>query len=492
MSYRYIGIPKSITYHDCCINDTIFAPSKYSRFLPQNDKLFVPLSSVCQESKSKITYNRKKKYAYSEIGDIDVSNGTVDYRYIHGVELPSDNPKICQKGDILVSTVRTYRGGIGLVSDDLDNHCCTPAILVIRNITNERISKEYLLAVLRTEFFTEQILGFQTRGMYPRLDSDAMDKVIIPIPEDNNVIKYISLLSQAYHNKYCLIRKRHDEIIDLIDKELNHNQNTNKFQYKLPTLAEITELNRIDTNMYRLYFKKEVYKIINYCNGTKTIEELGFKLSRGQNLQISNIGKSIYSDKHHPNFYTLVLPKYLSKYGTVEKVSYLGNQNSLKTLKMGDLIFGAEGFEKGRSIVVIEEQSKTITNIHGITLQQEKHDLSKAIFVKCFLDYLRDRGLIDLFAVGGNGGSLAQKYWPYIPFPNFPEPKQKEITALYHTPQEYDINNFTLDNFLEKDNEFNSKAGIYELDKTGNVLKEKLNCAIDNIVNNRHVEIFPC
>lgn len=92
----------------------------------------------------------------------------------------------------------------------------------------------------------------------------------------------------------------------------------------------------------------------------------------------------------------------------------MGNSKPLKTLKKGDLIFGAEGFEKGRSIVVIQEETNTITNIHGITIQQESHNLVKAIFVKCFLDYLRRKGLIDLFAVGGNGGSLAQKYWPYI------------------------------------------------------------------------------
>ena len=45
-----------------------------------------------------------------------------------------------------------------------------------------------------------------------------------------------------------------------------------------------------------------------------------------------------------------MLPKFLSKYGTVDTIESLGNQNDLKTLQKGDLIFGAEGFEKGRSI----------------------------------------------------------------------------------------------------------------------------------------------
>lgn len=60
-----------------------------------------------------------------------------------------------------------------------------------------------------------------------------------------------------------------------------------------------------------------------------------------------------------------------------------------------------EGNEKGRSLVVIESMDRTITNIHGITLNQESHNMSKGIFVKLFLDYLRNQGMIDAYAVGG-------------------------------------------------------------------------------------------
>ncbi len=489
MSYKYIGVPQSISYKECIAKSNVFAPSKYTRFLPQNNKLYVPLSSVCQESTERLVYSRKERYAYSEIGDIDVSNGTVGHACFYGLDLPSDNPKRCKYGDILVSTVRTYRGGVGFVADNFDNHCCSPAILVIRNIIDKRITKEYLFALLRTDFFIEQILGFQNRGMYPRLDGDAMDNVIIPVPQNDKVIKYISLLTKAYINKNTLIRQRYNNIIQLINKELVDNQKHNYFNYQLPRFNETKELGRLDTNMYSCYFKNAVFEIENYINGYKSIEKLGFRMSRGQNLQVSNIGKSIYSDKWHPGFYTLVLPMFLSKYGTVNEVKYLGNKNQLKTLKKGDLIFGAEGFEKGRSIVVVEESTNTITNIHGITLQQKSQDLIKAIFVKCFLDYLRSKGLIDLFAVGGNGGSLAQKYWPYIPFPNFPEKRQEEIASLYYNSKEYDTSCFSLENFLEKDNDFNSDAGIYELDKTAKQLKARLDKAIDNIINDKEVEL---
>lgn len=204
---------------------------------------------------------------------------------------------------------------------------------------------------------------------------------------------------------------------------------------------------------------------------------------------MSNIGNSIYSKNRYDNFYTLILPKFISKYGTVDSIEYLGNPNSLKTLKKGDLIFGAEGFEKGRSIVIIEEQDKVITNIHGITIQQEEHNANKAIFVKCILDYFRSKGIIDLYAVGGNGGSLAQKYWSMIPFPNFPTEKQEEIAKLYHNPINYDVERTTLDNFLKLDDEFNNQAGIYELDKTAKILQSILDQTIENIINDNPIKI---
>jgi hypothetical protein len=68
--------------------------------------------------------------------------------------------------------------------------------------------------------------------------------------------------------------------------------------------------------------------------------------------------------------------------------------------------------------------------------------------------------------------------------------KQDEIALLYHNPNSnYQADTFTLDNFLEHDNAFNDKAGIYELDKTAKQLKEILNKAIDDIASNREANI---
>lgn len=489
-NYKYIKVPNQISLSEFIQNDFCLAPSKYSRFSPNDSVKYLSLKELCTESKKKIIFNTGNEYHYSEIGDIDVNNGSVNQSKYFGIKLPSENPKEIKQGDIVISTVRTYRGGIGFVYNNLRNHCCSPAILVIRSV-NSIITKEYLLSVLRTDFFIEQILGFQNRGMYPRLDKEAMKHVLIPIPKKESTLKYVTIITKAYQNKINEINKRHNSILYLIEKELLTNQEPNKFQFELPTYKEIRFVERLDTNLYREYFKKEIFIIKNYNGGYKAFQDFGFKLIRGNNLAISVIGKSVYSDTEHPNFYKLLLPKNIDKYGTIIKKEFLGNPNNLLRLKKGDIVFGAEGFEKGRSVIVFDESEKSITNFHGMTIRHESENLNTTIYFKCLLDYLRSKGLIDLYATGGNGGSLSQSYWNTIPFPVFGKEKQNEIIKLYHNPKiKYQTDTFTLDNFMEQDNAFNETAGIYELDNTAKQLKEMLNKAIDDIINDREVNIF--
>ncbi|MDR0683411.1 MAG: hypothetical protein LBG15_16460 [Dysgonamonadaceae bacterium] len=490
MDYQYITIPDQISISEIEHNNYCLTPSKYSAFHPNANVNFEPLNSLVSESSSKKKIVKKERYFYSEIGDIEISTGEVDGKEFWGIDIPSENPKIVKQNDILLSTVRTYRGGIGFMCFNKKNSVCSPALTVIREVSPV-ITKEYLLSILRTPFFIEQIFGFQNKGMYPRLDKSAMKYILIPIPKRKEIIEYITILTKAIVNKEKLIKERHNSILKKIENELTSNQKSSQFKFDFPTLNELIETGRLDTHLYQKKFKETDFLIKNYSHGYQTIYDYGFALSRGQNLQVSNIGDSIYSTDYHPNFYTLMLPKFLSKYGTVDTVKYLGNPKDLKTLKKGDLIFGAEGFEKGRSIVIIEEKERTITNIHGITIQQEEHDVVKAVFIKCFLDYLRNKGIIDLFAVGGNGGSLAQKYWDYIPFPKFGRNKQLEIALLYHNDKiKYETTTCcNIETFIQIDNDYNKTAGIYELDKTAKLLKEKLNQAIDDIVNDKQVDI---
>lgn len=497
MSNSYVKTPTAISFSDIVEKEFTLSSSQYMDLvMPNENFLYV---------KDFLSRPLQRKDLGVEVGSLNyIGKSTHYFLRTKALQQHSFLPEITGetalpimpgcfvrmnliKGDLIISKDSNI-GEIVILDKDYPNFMLSGALYKLP-VSDKKF---YLLAFIKHNIFREQLDFMVPKGATIRHAKTLFLDCKIPMPNINTdeTIKFVELLTQAIINKEQLIKERHEKILQQIEQELLNNQKSNKFKFELPTINEIENTGRLDTNLYREHFKQIVFQIQNYTKGFQTIHQLGFSLSRGQNLQVSNIGDSVYSKKKYKNFYTLMLPKFLSKYGTVDKVEYLGNPNSLKTLKKGDLIFGAEGFEKGRSIVIIEEQDRVITNIHGITIQQEEHNVNKAIFVKCCLDYLRSKGLIDLYAVGGNGGSLAQKYWDIIPFPNFPEPKQKEIALLYHNPESnYQTETFTLDNFLEQDNAFNETAGIYELDKTGKQLKEILNTAIDDIANDKAVEI---
>lgn len=487
MSYKYIGVPKTISSKDCAENGYVFAPSKYSRFIPNDNVLFVPLSQVCKESKTKTDVKRGEIYHYSEIGDIDVSTGTISSTSLYGLHLPSENPKSIQRNDILVSTVRSYRGGFGLIDSNADNMCCSPAILVIRSVDNN-ISKEYLLAFLRADFTIEQIFGFQTRGMYPRLDGDAMDKLLIPIPKDKKIIRYVSDLMRSYLNKNELIKQRHAEILRLIEEELQNNQKPNTFEYHLPTLKDLKEVGRLDASLYKQFYKQKLFLITNYINGSTPLTEQELTLIPGPSLELKLLGTRIDSDVYRKGFYRLITPTQITNYGTVKFEQYIGTPAKITKIQYGDILFGESG--TGRTLVYLDDDGISINNAHAHVLRSQKQDdLSRIITIRSILQYYKEAGITDCLTVGGSGGHLSPSYFNRLLIPNFPDSKQKEIAALYHNPIEYNTGEFTLDNFTEKDNTYNAEAGIYELDKTAKHLQELLNEAIDMIVNDQEVEI---
>jgi hypothetical protein len=90
--------------------------------------------------------------------------------------------------------------------------------------------------------------------------------------------------------------------------------------------------------------------------------------------------------------------------------------------------------------------------------------------------------------VGGQGGSLTIKHFKDIIIPLFSETKQKEIALLYHKAEDYPCN-LNLENFLEKEQNWNEKVGIIELDKSIKQIKEHINKNLDKIINNEKVEI---
>ncbi|MDE5925773.1 MAG: hypothetical protein K2G68_03550, partial [Helicobacter sp.] len=403
----YIDIPKEISSKEVLENGCNLSSNAYKKLLMKNanfkilrellardlkrSDLGVEVGSLSYVPKSPFTFMRAKALQeYSFLPEI------TDESLLYILPQSFVNMDL-KKGDVIISKDSNI-GEIVILEKDYPNTMLSGAMYKLPLAQH----KYYILAVIKHRIFRDQLDFIVPKGATIRHAKQLFLECKIPFPNYNveQTIAFIETLVQSIIIKEKLIKERHTKILNLIESELLNNQKSNAFCYAYPTFKELQESGRLDTGIYCEEFKKIDFLIKNYKNDYQSFSELNLDISRGQNLQESCIGKSIYSDIYQRNFYSLALPPHFSQYGTINKMLYFGNSNTLKILKQGEIVFGAEG--TFRSIVVIGEVEKFITNIHGITLY--KNDLTESIFIKLFMDFLTEKRFIDFIKVGGHGG----------------------------------------------------------------------------------------
>jgi len=389
-------------------------------------------------------------------------------------------------GNILI-TKDSNIGEAIILDEDYPNFMYSGAIYRLP-ISNH---KYYLLAFLKNKVFKDQLDALVPKGATIRHAGTKFLKCKIPFPNQTNsqqIIDYIEILAHAIVNKQIEIKNKNNEILSRIDNELMNNQKDNPFKYHHPSIQEVKSMGRLDVGVYSESFQKMNFLVTNYKNGHINLIDRGYKWARGTSLEIKGLGTRLNSDTYKEGFYELVTPTDISEFGTIIRSSFIGTSKKLKTIKDGDIIFGGEGFLKGRSFVVCDEVDNIATNYHGIRIYKQKKDLIDSIFIRCFLAYWRFKGMIDSIGVGGSGGHCAPQYFHLIETPLFSEKKKQEIANLYHNRMPYP-KTLNSSNFLTEDEKWNKKAGIYEIDKSMKKVNDILQNVISKIVEDEKVEI---
>ena len=332
-----------------------------------------------------------------------------------------------KSGDILISKDSNI-GESCILDEDYSNCMIASAFYKLPLEKN----KYYIFSFMKTNHFKNQLDLMVPRGATIRHAGTKFLDCYIPFPNGEDTEKIISKIeniTKEIINKEKEIKSNENKIYELIENELNCN--SYESEYDLPKYDEIFANNRIDAGYYCKKFKRIKSLIKNYKYGYSNLHDFGYRISRGQNLQVSCIGKSIESNKYQEGFYKIVKPTNLSDYGTVVSYNYLGNKNDLSLIKNGDIVFSGEGTIGKCAMFSNIDKEKIITNIHGIILNKLNHDTIESGFVCCFLRYLRKVGYFEYLSVGGQGGSLAMKYWDDVIIPNFSRDTMEKISELY-------------------------------------------------------------
>lgn len=455
---EFITPPNFVSFTDLNSKNFCLAPSKYAKFIvPKNQKTisFHKLDTITTPSEKREDIEKKEKYVYLEIGDINVYNGDIDYREKIGFYIPQNRPLKLKKEDIIISKVRTYRKGIGFITRD--NVVCTPAFLVIRDV-DKSLTKEYLYALLRHNFFIEQILSFENRGMYPRLDKNTSKEVFIPKPKDKKIVDYITTIVKDILTKEEQIKFSFNKIDEIIEKELISKQKKRKVSIKEPNYKEIFKKSRIDTGIYNSDYKKIINLIQNYSKGVFYIPQTKFKSGSTPKERIIRKGTKNW-----------ITPTIISKFGILIKNENIicKNNNITKDCVLIVNRTSKEGVGEYVGISTFYDFEKKGLGHHNQGCYRiEDFSREELIFITLLLNSKHYRKLCGNISMGSKMKEIKISDFSEIPFPNFEEKTKKEIINLY-----------------------SSNNGILNLSYNVNKMIKKVDEVISNMINEKDVDL---
>ena len=119
------------------------------------------------------------EFDYIEIGSVEYGKGITQVEHLKFKDAPSRARRIVRKGDIIVSTVRTYLRAIANVQDSDHMQIASTGFVVIRA---KAINHEYLRYSILSESFIGMVEAYSTGISYPAINSSVVVGFKIPIP----------------------------------------------------------------------------------------------------------------------------------------------------------------------------------------------------------------------------------------------------------------------------------------------------------------------
>ena len=154
----------------------MFGDIKNSKFDIKSIKSLVDTNII----KTKKKHKKSDIIKYVDISSINnLKNEIISYKkYEVGLE-PSRAQQCLTKGDILISTVRPNLKNIAINNYEEDNVVGSSGFCILRV---NKCMKEYLLEVVKTEKFTNDMILLATGANYPAIrDKDILDyKIAVP------------------------------------------------------------------------------------------------------------------------------------------------------------------------------------------------------------------------------------------------------------------------------------------------------------------------
>ncbi|MDD3821529.1 MAG: hypothetical protein ACOXZW_01690 [Bacilli bacterium] len=473
-----------IKYSDIINNNFSLSPNNYNK-VPIETTNVVPLSLLVEkiikgEEIGSRNYTQESVYKFIR------TSGIVNDKYLldeNENSILNINPnsfvsKNLSQGDILICKDSNV-GDVAMLRKDYDTYMFSSGInkLILKR------HKNYVFSVMKHKNFKKQLITLISKGSTLKHAKNTYLKCLIPFPNDDKVIEYVSNLTLSIVNKEKIILEKFNEINKFIENTIDSNQKANIFVFKFPRLSQILGRSRLDTGIYNEEYKKIEHKILNFSNGYYYIsknkihggntpkqriiggnKEYDFYWITPTSINdfgIFNLGDSIYCKKQNINKNCMLIINRTSKGG---KGEYVGIAHYYDYRHFG-----------------LAQHNQGIYRIDGYPDEE-------LIFMTCLLNSKYYRKLCANLSMGSKMKEIKLNNILEIPFPNFSKNNRKTICQNYYN-KETKLNDISPTQFLSIDNEWNKKAGIINIYESLHETKKILNKVIDDIYNNVPINI---
>lgn len=170
------------------------------------------------------------EFRYIDIGSVTLENGIEQYQEILFENAPSRARRIVRKGDVIVSTVRTYLRAVAAINDDQDVVVST-GFAVIRP---QKVEPRFLAYSLVNHYFVESVSSQSTGISYPAINTSVMmsiKNILPPLDIQKQISDYLdrrigavaALISQKKSLIEHLYELRTSTISEIVIAGLNSN-----------------------------------------------------------------------------------------------------------------------------------------------------------------------------------------------------------------------------------------------------------------------------
>lgn len=143
----------------------------------------------------------KEGYNYIEIGDVNVSDGSNKSNFVETINLPANAKTLVNKGDILISNVRPYRGAVTIINTDEKDLIVSGAFTVLRKNPKSIYNNEVLKVLLRSSVYKDWLLKFNVGTSYPVIKDEDVLNLAIPFIDVNLQVQIAELVEESFKLK---------------------------------------------------------------------------------------------------------------------------------------------------------------------------------------------------------------------------------------------------------------------------------------------------